>query len=279
MAKLPVDVRTKTEVLIEDEFIFQELRKYLGLSSIGVKCSRQLWYGFRLCGREKISARQERLFKRGHREELVIQEDLRKIGIICQVDQDNQPEVICGNGHMKGHCDDILSNVPDAPTTDHLGEYKTHNDKSFKDLKKKGLIAAKPTHYAQMICYMHLFGLKRGLYVGVNKNDDARYYERISENPKGAIQLIQKGVNIINAVIPPQKVGSSTWFECKWCTFYQICYFGEKPLINCRTCKYSKVEDEGKWSCNGYKIEISFERQKIGCKRHKFIPELWCHKE
>ena len=134
MAKLPTDTRLKVEQQIEDEWVIQEPRPYLGISGIGAKCARALWYGFRLCSQQKISQRMHRLYQRGHREEPIIQASLRKIGIYHH---SAQKEVIDGNGHIKGHIDDILENIPDAPKTQHLGEYKKHNDKSFKDLKNK----------------------------------------------------------------------------------------------------------------------------------------------
>ena len=271
MALLPIDTRLKVEQKIEDGLITQDFRPYLGISGIGDKCNRKLWYGFRLCAKIKITKRVQRLFMRGHYEEPIIQSDLRKAGIVCHVTQDNQPEVVCGNGHIKGHFDDILTNVPDAPKTPHLGEYKTHNDKSFKDLKKRGLKLSKPIHLAQMICYMHLYKLKRGLYVAVNKNDDTRHYERIAANPDQANELIQKGESIIRTEIPPNRIGNSTWYECKWCNYYQICHFGEIPLKNCRTCKFCDIHDEGKWKCSGLKIELSFEQQQLGCYRHKYM--------
>lgn len=274
MAKLPEDMRLKVEKQIEDGYTKQGFRPYLGISGIGDPCARALWYGFRLCARKEIKPRLARLFQRGHYEEPIIQKDLRKIGIVCHVDQNNQPEVVCGNGHIKGHMDDILTNIPDAPKTPHLGEYKTHNDKSFKALKKSGMRSSKPMHYAQMICYMHLMKLKRGLYIGVNKNDDARYYERVSENPEKAQEYLDRGMDIISTEIPPAKIGNSTWFECKWCDYYQICHFGEVPLKNCRTCKHADIHDEGIWRCSGLKIQLAFEQQQIGCHRHKFLEGL-----
>lgn len=274
MAKLPEDTRLKTEKAIEDGRVRQEPRKYLGFSEIGKKCSREIWYNFRMVSHKYITRRQERLFQRGHREEPIIQADLRRIGIVCHVDQNNQPEAVCCDGHMKGHLDDILTNVPDAPKTPHLGEYKTHNDKSFKDVKKKGLATSKPVHLSQMFCYMDYFKLKRGLYVAVNKNDDERYYERVAENPAKAKQLVQKGKNIIQAVQPPERIGGPTWYECKWCDFYGVCHLEEQPLVNCRTCRYSRIETEGRWFCTGHKIFLSFGQQKIGCNRHKFLKGL-----
>ena len=274
MALLPIDTRLEVEKQIEDGLIVQKPRPYLGMSQLGEKCSRKLWYDFRICSEIKIKPRLKRLFDRGHREEYVFQRDLRKIGVICLVDPENQPEFVDGNGHIKGHPDDRLQNVPDAPKTDHLGEYKTHKDSSFKDLKKKGLRKSKPVHYGQMIVYMYKWKLKRGLYIAVNKNDDDRYYERISCDNEYAKELLQKGRDIISSEIPPPKIGKPTFYECKWCAYYEICHYGATPLKNCRTCKYGDVLDEGKWACSGHKIELSFDQQLKGCNRHKYMKGL-----
>ena len=110
MAKMPKDMRLEVEKKIEDKMLTQDFRPYLGISSLGEKCPRKLWYGFRLCAQRKIEPRLNRLFQRGHHEEPIIQKDLRAIGVICLVDQDNQPEVTFCDGHGKGHCDDILLN-------------------------------------------------------------------------------------------------------------------------------------------------------------------------
>lgn len=274
MAQLPIDTRLLIERAIEDGFIEQGFRPYLGMSSLAEKCSRKLWYGFRLCAHKKVTPRINRLFGRGHNEEPIIQNDLRKAGVICLVDPNNQPEFVHGNGHIKGHPDDRLRNLPDAPKTDHLGEYKTHNDKSFKDLKKRGLKTSKPVHYGQMVVYMHKWKLTRGLYIAVNKNDDARYYERISSDAEYADELLQKGVDIISTEIPPIRIGDSRWFECKWCDFYEICHYGELPLKNCRTCHHGDICDGGIWECSRYGIQISFGQQKLGCNSHIYLEGL-----
>jgi len=274
MAKLPIDQRLKVEKQIEDKFVIQNFRAYLGISQIAKPCPRELWYSFRWCAQTKITARVNRLFQRGHREEAIIQADLREIGIKHHSDQ---KEVVDGNGHIKGHIDDILENVPDAPKTPHLGEYKTHNDKSFKSLKSKGLIKSKPMHYGQMICYMHKLKLKRGLYIAVNKNDDARYYERISENKTKAIEYFQRGFDIISTEIPPKKINTSpTWYECKFCDYQNICHFNEKPLKNCRTCQFADICDDGVWECSHYKNKISTKVQRIsiGCPSYKLLETL-----
>lgn len=271
MAKLPIDTRLKIQKAIEDGFIIQKPRPYLGLSGIGEKCGRKLWYGFRMCSVSKITQRQHRLFQRGHKEEPIIQADLRKVGIWHH---DDQLEIVTGHGHIKGHIDDLLDYVLDAPKTTHLGEYKTHNDKSFKDLKKRGMKTSKPMHHAQMICYMKELKLKRGLYIAVNKNDDERYYERISSDDAKAKEFIQRGVDIIASENLPMRIGNSTWFECKWCNHYELCHFGNAPLKNCRTCQAGDIHDHGVWGCSLHKINLTFEQQLSGCDEYNILNTL-----
>ena len=65
-----------------------------------------------------------------------------------------------------------------------LLEFKTSNDKGFKDLVNKGIATSKPGHYIQMQVYMHKLGLEWGLYMAVNKNDDGIYYEFVRRRPE-----------------------------------------------------------------------------------------------
>lgn len=273
MAKLPTDQRLEVEKLIEDKEIVGDLRPYLGLSSIADECSRKLWYGFRLCANEVITPRQKRLFSRGHNEEPIIIEDLVAIGIRVHSDQ---AQVIYGHGHIKGHCDGMADNVPDAPKTTHLLEFKTANDKNFAKFKKDGLEKTNPVYYGQIICYMYLLKLKRTLYVIVNKNTDERLYFRIEENTAKAKEILERGVDIISSEVPPPKPSGFTasWFQCKWCKFYDICHYDGAIDKTCRSCESADVCEDGKWECSKLDIELSFDQQLLACKKYSLLPCL-----
>lgn len=272
MAKLPSPFKTKVEEAIESRMFKQSKREYLGISGIGSNCPRSIWYSFRWVKDVEIVARLDRLFSRGHKEEPIIIADLEAIGVHCHSDQ---LEVVAGNGYIKGHIDGLADGIPDAPKTTHLLEFKTHNEKSFADLKKKGMKDSKPAHYAQMICYMHLLELKRGLYVAVNKNTDERYYERIEANPSKAQELLNKGLDIVVAEYPPDRIGNNTWWECKFCDFYDICHFGVEPEKNCRTCHFFDLHDEGVCKCSwNNNMTLVKEQQEIGCDYHQWMDGL-----
>src|ERR1051325_394179 len=67
-----------------DEYSLEEFpakhREHLGVSVIGDKCSRKLWYGFRWCKLEQHEPRMRRLFNRGHREEPIFSKILMRMG-------------------------------------------------------------------------------------------------------------------------------------------------------------------------------------------------------
>ena len=259
--------------MIEDKVVDGEMRGYLGLSQIGNECSRALWYDFRFASKKRFSARIARLFARGHREEPIIIRDLEDIGINVHSDQ---AEVTCGYGHIKGHIDGIAGNVPDAPKTPHLLEFKTANDKKFKKLiELQNYCEWNSVYEAQVHCYMHLLKLNRALVVVVNKNDDSRYYERIERDSAVTTETIRKGEGIILSEYPldrlPPTNGRGHHWKCSWCDHKAICLHQAEPLRNCRTCQYCDMENNGKWSCsekerNGQTYFLTLEQQIAGCK-------------
>ena len=266
------NIKETTLHLIDSPVIHQEHRPYLGASQLGHTCDRYLWYSFRWCYESEISSRLQRLFNRGHREEPEIIKELEKIGIKCYGDQ---TEFVAGHGHIRGHCDGMADNVPEAPKTTHLLEFKTMNDKSFKDLKKKGLKMSKPVYWAQVQLYMHGLGLTRCLHINVNKNDDDLYIERIRYDEEDALSLLRKGMDILYSEFPPIKKLSPTWYECKWCNAKGICHGNQHIHETCRTCEHGDLVVDGNWECsyNGpeHATTLTVERQRIGCTEYKQI--------
>ena len=254
-----------TKYLIDHGSIPQQTRPYLGMSGLGHSCPRYLWYTFRWYYKDEITKRLARLFARGHREEPEIIKELQKVGIRCSP---YQAELIAGFGHIKGHIDGICINVPEAPKTPHLLEFKTMNDSSFKALKKKMSVEkAKPVYYAQVQLYMYFKKLKRTLWIAANKNDDDLYVERIKLDKGKAEDLIRKGESIVIFEHPPERAFTTkTYYECKWCNARDVCWNDKAPERNCRTCDFISVEHDGKFGCIYHKnddIPVSFQR--TGC--------------
>jgi hypothetical protein len=255
----------------------RKFRSHLGASIIGRDCAREGWYTFRWAARTAHSARILRLFDRGHREEERFIKWLRDAGVHAvpfDPETGKQIRIEDLDGHFGGSLDAELFDTPDFPGIWILGEFKTHNDKSFKELKKKGVRKAHPTHFTQAQIYMHKRGLPFCLYFSINKNDDDIYTEIIEYDAAVAEMFMNKAARIIAATEPPPRISDSpAWFQCQFCDFRGICHFGQKKEQNCRTCVHSRPVQDAQWKCMRYDYILTEAEQAKGCLSYEPIPE------
>lgn len=245
-------------------------RSHLGGSLIGRECPREVWYGFRWATIKKFDGRILRLFNRGHLEEARFIAILKAVGVTTwEHEETGEQYRISGvAGHFGGSLDSIVFGVPDMPTQYMLAEYKTHSSKSFEKLKKEGLIKAKFEHYVQMNIYMGAKGLKFGLYLAVNKDNDELYAEVIPFDVAVYQRYWQRAVDIITADKPPARINeSSSFFVCKMCDHRSVCHGKILPAMNCRTCDWSFPSQLGNalWLCKRDNTELSKTAQEKGC--------------
>jgi hypothetical protein len=257
-------------------------RPHLGASLIGHSCERYLWLTFRWVEDKKFDGRMLRLFQTGDREEARLVANLRRIGVQVhdKTPDGKQWEVWDLAGHFGGHMDGAALGLPEAPKTWHVLEFKTHNEKSFKELSK-GVRVAKPQHYAQMQVYMGLTGMDRAFYMAVNKNNDELYTERVEFDPVEFARLKARAERVINASEPPLKISEDpSWYVCKMCDFHEHCHGTAAPQVNCRTCAHSTpvLNGDGQWDCSRVpgtcEPDIPLDVQRTGCKSHRYIPIL-----
>jgi hypothetical protein len=250
-------------------------RPHLGASLIGNECERALFFTFRWATVERHDGRLLRLFQTGHLAEHRFVADLRSIG--CEVQEVNpetgqQWRVSAVMGHFAGSMDGVVLGLPEAPKTWHVAEFKTHGEKSFTELKKKGVKEAKPLHHAQMQVYMHLGGLERAFYLACNKNNDELYAERIKVDPDEGVRLVAKAERVIRATVAPPRIAfSQDHFKCKFCPHHKVCWEEDAPPRHCRSCVFAEPV-EGGWQCHRHERAISVQEQKAGCDQHKFLP-------
>lgn len=266
-------------------------RSHLGASIIGNECARQVAYGWRWGlnrpprGRKAESAvqghsRLMRLFNRGHLEEARFIALLLTIGVQVyqQDDKGNQLRISEFGGHFGGSCDSVLVGVPDLPPgVPCLGEYKTHNQKSFDSLTKEGVERAKPEHFVQMQMYMGGLGLLYALYLAVNKNDDALHAEIVQAIPSCYEHFKDRAARIIfEPKLPPRIRSASPSFHiCKnLCDYRDLCFHTVAPAVNCRTCAFSIPEKDGTWLCMHHGHILSKEDQIAGCADYRVDEEL-----
>ncbi len=260
-------------------------RPHLGASVIGNECSRQLWYGFRWASKKEFPGRMLRLFKRGHKEEDWVAEDLIRAGIALQtIDPETGEQWVFSwfGGHFGGSCDGLGTGFPEAKKAIHVFECKSSNTKYFKEMVKKKVKEAKPEHYAQMQTYMH-GAIERGIkarrayYVMVCKETDDIYTERVVYDKAEAEAIIHKARLIISSNNPLSKISEDpTWYKCNFCDYNSICHLEKVENLerNCRTCLSSTPMDDGSWHCQLLDESVDTDEQRKGCADHLFIPTL-----
>jgi len=232
-------------------------RPHWGVSMIGDPCDRKLWLSYRWALPIKTSGRVLRLFRRGQMEEETVVSDLESIGCVVTARQRR----VKFSPVVSGSIDGIITGVPGAEKTQHILEIKTHNDKSFQDLKKNGVQKSKPAHYVQMQGYMKGTRLDRALYVAVNKNDDEYYTERVNFDEKYADAYINRAMQITRENSLPAPLSTSPdWYLCKMCDYYEYCHGSEKAVEHCRTCENCFPTDDGIY-CREYKKYVPVEYQ------------------
>lgn len=256
-------------------------RSHMGGSLIGGECPRAIWYGWRWFQKPKFSGRILRLFNRGHLEEA------RFIALLLMIDvqvyqqdaQGKQFRISDVFGHFGGAGDGVGVGIPDLePGQPALLEFKTHGEKSFKELQAKGVRNAKFEHYVQMNVYMRKMGLAVALYGAVNKNTDELYLEIVVLDIAIADQFLNRGSKLIAMQEPPTRMNESPGFwKCRFCDHRAHCHNlpGAKVEVNCRTCRYSRpvLQGEGgEWVCMKYDNIIPKETQLVGCKSYERIP-------
>lgn len=253
-------------------------RKHLGASVIGRKCPREIWYIFRWAKRSSLTGRIIRLFSRGDREEPALVSHLRKSGVHV-LDKDpetgKQFRIEDHQGHFGGSLDAKLFDTIEYPMQWVLGEFKTHNDKSFKELRSQGVEKSKYEHFVQAQIYMRYEKLPAALYFAVNKNDDDIEVQEIRFDAGVAERFVVRAHHIIYAEAPPERTPNASpgWYICQFCNYRSVCHDKQPKEKNCRTCIYSVPSEGFKWLCRRFNYPLSEEEQRIGCLEHSMIPE------
>lgn len=251
-------------------------REHLGISIIGEKCSRKIWYSWRWVKLEQFSGQMRRLFQRGHDEEAKFIKMLFWMGFKIKQysDEGKQYKISVLNGHYGGSTDSkaIIPWLPDEPV---ILEFKTHNDRLFKELKANKVAIAKPQHYSQLCGYAKYFGFKYGLYCAVNKNTDELYFELVELNSTWGDDLEAKAQHIIYAKVAPNRISdNSSYYECKYCNYNGICHFAQAVEINCRSCRFARPVENARWTCDKFGELIPNDFIKKGCKDHVSITNI-----
>jgi hypothetical protein len=158
-------------------------------------------------------------------------------------------------------------------------ECKSHNDKNFKEIVKKGIKVGKPAHWWQCQKYMELTGLDRCLYIAVNKNTDELHAERVHYDAAAVMQLNVRLERVIMQNVAPGRISEDpNSFLCMWCRHKAVCHRETFGRQHCRTCVHSTPivdhhETSAPWLCEKFDRTLSLDEQRAGCHAHLYLPD------
>lgn len=207
----------------------QQPRGYIGASSIGNDCSRQIWYmGNGVKGLPwPVSTLLK--FEDGHRTEQLIIDRLRLLPYIKVEGQQAGFDL----GYLKGHVDGIITGLCEAPHTPHILEVKAVDEVGFNKLKKavekhgekNALKMWEPRYYYQAIIYMHCMSFTRHYLVCATAGGRDMQAIRTEAAPDVALGMIERAKRIANMKEPPERFSErpDNW-QCRMCQYREICH-------------------------------------------------------
>lgn len=262
----------------------------ISISELGSDCDRALWFAHRWASRaESLTGQKLRLFETGHSQEARMIADLRLIKGVTVIDadpdrigRDGKPaqwKVYSHGGHLRGKLDGKVIGLPEAPKTLHVLECKSHNAKNFAELRKKKVKSSHYKHWLQCQKYMQLESLDRCLYIGVNKDTDDLYSERIEYDAATIMQLDARLDRVIASPQAPSRIAdSAAKFPCMFCNHKATCHGDTFGRSHCRSCIHATpiVDDskDAKWFCERHKKPLTIDEQKVGCHAHLYLPDM-----
>jgi hypothetical protein len=213
--------KNKLTKLIEkhQEKMIDEPRDYIGASSIGSECLRQIWYQFKGVKAENIPTKTKRTWAIGKKLEGLIYSWLKDAGAKVQIhDVTHHAKNV---PIFKGHFDGLI--VFGEKTS--ILEIKTAKDASFKIFVKNGLKIWNPQYYAQVQSYMGMSTIKTAYIIVLNKDNSELSDELINFDEQFYEELEQKALLISRAITEPPRISATPlWYKCKMCSYKSTCH-------------------------------------------------------
>lgn len=214
-------MKNKLSKLIEhhQEQIQDDIRDYIGASSIGSECLRKIWYQYKGVKSEGVTSKTRRTWDIGKNlEELVVKwlldSDIRVLRFDITYFSKNVPQ-------FQGHIDALVV-IDDK---NYILEIKTAKDSSYNIFVKKGLKLWNPQYYAQVQSYMGMSEV-HGTYILVLNKDNSKLCDELVTFDSDFYEGLEKKALMISSATnePPRISNSPLWFQCKLCQYNKVCH-------------------------------------------------------
>lgn len=209
-------------------------REYVGASAIGNECLRAVQFGYAgvPIDEGRITGKTLRIFEIGHVFEDAVANWLQMAGFdLDTLDPATGRQygfsVLGGKG--KGHLDGVLRAGPVPLQYPCLWECKALNEKSWQDVKKRGLALSKPLYAGQVAIDQAYLGLTApAVFTALNKNTEELHHELVPFDQALAQQMSDRMAMVVQATeqkqLLPRGYSSPDNYKCKWCDHHQTCW-------------------------------------------------------
>ena len=229
-----------------------ELRDYLGASSIGRECERAIYYDYHNAPSLDFDPKIKIAFSVGKQLEHLLLTELEAAGY--QVIYPSPSNGMLGfvdltNPKFRGHADALLI----INHKQYILEIKTAKSSRFQVFVKSGLRAFSEVYYAQLQSYMGMSGIHRSVLLAMNKDTHDLHCQWVDFDEEYYKKLQSRAAYIINAEEPPQRINQSPFYDaCSRCNFRDTCFFNNSTRASRSTRDASltapvdkAIDDEG----------------------------------
>ncbi len=192
-------------------------RDYIGASSIGGECSRQIWYEFKGEKADKIPGKIQITWLIGKLLEDMIINLLRSCGLLVYNAQGECRDIDLP--YFRGHYDGFIVDY------NSILEIKTANNSSFNRFKKLGCKKWDFQYYCQVQSYMGMSGINSAYILVLNKDNSEIFDENILFDKNCYESLKKKAEMIYRSEMEPDRISNNpAWYVCKNCKYRKVCH-------------------------------------------------------
>jgi len=203
-------------------------RSYIGASSIGSECLRQIWYQYHGINSD-VSPQLQISFDIGKNLEGLILDYLERTNIeVIRPCEDNSYLYVHSDSlpEFAGHMDAIIV-LPNSGARAVI-DIKTAKSSSFQRFVNKGMRVWSERYYAQLQAYMGMSGIGNAVLLALNKDTSEMHEEWIEFDEIYYAELEAKASMIHKHEEPPAKINRSPLFYlCRMCGFRDVCHAGD----------------------------------------------------
>jgi hypothetical protein len=205
----------------------ENVRQYLGASSIGSECLRRVQYDWLVDPQHPTRTRD--IFARGHFFEEVSRQHLIRAGF--RFASPERLRFATAGGLFRGHADGILVAGPDLAGVSYpaLWEHKCLGSKGWRAIERDGL-EKYPQYAAQVWIYQAYLDVTAwpALFTVTNADTCERLHLLLPFNAEYAQQISDRAVTVIEATrageLLPRITDDKTDWRCEMCSHRERCW-------------------------------------------------------